>query len=234
MAYCKQCGAYIPDGQTKCLACGYDEAAQYSQATAKKDQSFYEKEREREEEKRRRQQEQSKKWAEEEYARRQREQQAQNASGDADGSFKERVRAEKARMDADAARRQANYGRNADTARNQTYSDTQYTYAYDYASRKGNKRKSQFWPKCASIFSYLYCGMFFFWPLLMNDEFAKFHGKQGLRLLALTMITFALDFTGIPGAVLSLFEIYCVIKGICNVAKGRMEPLPLIGKIFLK
>ena len=26
MAYCDKCGAYIPDGQTKCLACGYDEA----------------------------------------------------------------------------------------------------------------------------------------------------------------------------------------------------------------
>ena len=27
MAYCKSCGAYIPDGQTVCLACGYDENA---------------------------------------------------------------------------------------------------------------------------------------------------------------------------------------------------------------
>ena len=29
MAYCVRCGAYIPDGQSICLACGYDpEAAQ--------------------------------------------------------------------------------------------------------------------------------------------------------------------------------------------------------------
>ena len=28
MAYCKSCGAYIPDGQTACLACGYDESAE--------------------------------------------------------------------------------------------------------------------------------------------------------------------------------------------------------------
>ena len=27
MPYCKSCGAYIPDGQSKCLACGYDEEA---------------------------------------------------------------------------------------------------------------------------------------------------------------------------------------------------------------
>ena len=25
MAYCKKCGAYIPDGLSACLACGYDE-----------------------------------------------------------------------------------------------------------------------------------------------------------------------------------------------------------------
>ena len=26
MAYCKECGAYIPDGHSKCLACGFNEA----------------------------------------------------------------------------------------------------------------------------------------------------------------------------------------------------------------
>ena len=26
MAYCEKCGAYIPDGQSKCLACGFDGA----------------------------------------------------------------------------------------------------------------------------------------------------------------------------------------------------------------
>ena len=25
MAYCKNCGAYVPDGHTKCLACGRDQ-----------------------------------------------------------------------------------------------------------------------------------------------------------------------------------------------------------------
>ncbi len=28
MAYCNKCGAYIPDGLTACLACGYDENLQ--------------------------------------------------------------------------------------------------------------------------------------------------------------------------------------------------------------
>ena len=33
MAYCKSCGAYIPDGITACLACGYDEAAKAQESS---------------------------------------------------------------------------------------------------------------------------------------------------------------------------------------------------------
>ena len=56
MAYCSKCGAYIPDGMTRCLACGYDEYAEqtaaqyaykYDEAQAKKD---YEAERARKQE----------------------------------------------------------------------------------------------------------------------------------------------------------------------------------------
>ena len=31
MSYCKKCGAYIPDNQDVCLACGFDEAAEKRQ-----------------------------------------------------------------------------------------------------------------------------------------------------------------------------------------------------------
>ena len=34
MAYCKKCGAYIPDGQETCLACGYSEAAEKAKEKA--------------------------------------------------------------------------------------------------------------------------------------------------------------------------------------------------------
>ena len=33
MGYCTSCGAYIPDGQSKCLACGFDENAEKEQKT---------------------------------------------------------------------------------------------------------------------------------------------------------------------------------------------------------
>ena len=34
MAYCKSCGAYIPDGLNTCLACGFDEGAEKAAAAA--------------------------------------------------------------------------------------------------------------------------------------------------------------------------------------------------------
>ena len=35
MAYCVKCGAYIPDGQAVCLACGYDPEAERKAAEEK-------------------------------------------------------------------------------------------------------------------------------------------------------------------------------------------------------
>ena len=76
MSYCRNCGAYIPDGQTKCLACGLDESAESNQAAqsaqaqtgGRIDHSYLRKELE---EQRKRQQENSRKWAEAEFAQRQ-------------------------------------------------------------------------------------------------------------------------------------------------------------------
>ena len=80
MPYCKSCGAYIPDGQSKCLACGYDEeadrAAQQAAAAASAaavsatNYSYVDPElKEKLEEERRRKQEEHRRWAEEESAR---------------------------------------------------------------------------------------------------------------------------------------------------------------------
>ena len=77
MAYCGKCGAYIPDGQTVCLACGYDGEAEKPQSAAAEEASrdhYYsftnEELKQRLEEQRKRQQEQSRKWAEAEKQRR--------------------------------------------------------------------------------------------------------------------------------------------------------------------
>lgn len=79
MPYCDKCGAYIPDGQTVCLACGYDSEAEQKQetgsASAEETRSGYysftnEELKKKLEEQRKRQQEQSRKWAEAEKQRR--------------------------------------------------------------------------------------------------------------------------------------------------------------------
>lgn len=81
MAYCDRCGAYIPDGQLKCLACGYDpsaaqreeqqraSAAAYQQQKQAEEQRRQE-EKQRAEEERRRRMDDDRRWAEKEYARR--------------------------------------------------------------------------------------------------------------------------------------------------------------------
>ena len=87
MAYCKKCGAYIPDGLSACLACGYDEAAEQNAGSAaaareQENEDFrlkYEEERRRrqeDEERRRREQEERLKQQAEERARQQAEREA--------------------------------------------------------------------------------------------------------------------------------------------------------------
>ena len=83
MAYCVKCGAYIPDRETVCLACGYDRDAEKRQekteekksASAETTQENYysftnEELKKKLEEQRKKQQEQSRKWAEAEKQRR--------------------------------------------------------------------------------------------------------------------------------------------------------------------
>lgn len=83
MAYCKNCGAYVPDGHTKCLACGLDqnedENKEYSSGSAAQTdprqsrRPSQEEMRRQMEEQRKKQQEDSRRWAEAERQRRQRE-----------------------------------------------------------------------------------------------------------------------------------------------------------------
>lgn len=76
MAYCNECGAYIPDGQTVCLACGYDpsKVKTKEKKTASSGGFAYEFDtsalKEEIEKQKQRIKEESKKWAEEEKARR--------------------------------------------------------------------------------------------------------------------------------------------------------------------
>lgn len=77
MPYCEYCGAYIPEGQTVCLACGKGGKEQESGGNAAYEyapkQNSSDELKRKLEEQRRKQQEQSRRWAEAEYEQRQRQ-----------------------------------------------------------------------------------------------------------------------------------------------------------------
>ena len=212
MAYCKSCGAYIPDGQTACLACGYDEsAAQHkssgSAAAAAKapernttrssgkekykqvDSDFL---KQQLDEQRRRQQENSRKWAETEYAQRQKakEEQTRNFTNTSGRSGSDVYRTVRSAMNSD------------DTG------------------------------KIMAGLSYF--SVLFLLPYLFrsDDKFATYHAKQGMNLFAAGIIAdIAGKLLGI-GWFVWIVRLYMIFKGVSNVAKGEKKPLPYIGNII--
>lgn len=98
-----------------------------------------------------------------------------------------------------------------------------------------------------------YTGFLFFLPLLANDDKqeGKFHANQGLVTLILTVVLHVIGrvfgaLSGIPllgvligiagtifGIVAWTIEAAILIFGIVNSINGRMNPIPVIGKINL-
>ena len=206
MAYCKSCGAYIPDGQTVCLACGFDPAGEEKAAAAaaarapeqkKSGQQKYKQFdseflRQQLDEQRKRQQENSRKWAETEYAQRQRVKEEQernftNISG----------------------RSRSNY---SDTVRSAASSaDTSKLFAG------------------LSYFSFLFVLPYLF---KSDDKFATYHAKQGLNLFVAGIIgDIAGSFLGL-GWMVTLARLYMIFKGVGNAVNGKKEPLPYIGNML--
>ena len=202
MAYCNECGAYIPDGHTKCLACGYDaaEAEKKSKQESAQAQAYdykYEEPkrvntdflREQLEQQRKRQQENSRKWAETEKAQRERaKSQSRSYSSN-------------------------NATRSTDTKKYTTPSNVDSS-------------------KVLSALSYF--GILFVLPYLLcqNDDFAKFHAKQGMILFLAGIIAKTIaSILGLGWAV-SLAKIYFIYKGVTNVLNGKREPLPYIGTLI--
>lgn len=96
-----------------------------------------------------------------------------------------------------------------------------------------------------------YTGILFFLPLVANDnqQEGKFHANQGLVALILAVVLHVIGrvlgvFAGIPllgvliGIVGTIFgivawavQVAILIFGIVNSINGRMNPIPVIGKI---
>ena len=202
MAYCKRCGAYIPDGLSACLACGFDENSE-SAAAQSYEREQHEDLREQYEQERKKQQETSRKWAEQEYERRR----------------TARMRNEEDLFQRNEQRRQ--------TAREETKEQAKY---YAGQVRDGLGRVARSNNKLVAALSYL--SLLFLLPrfLCPEDEFARYHGRQGLTLFIFGVICDVISAMFPIGWLLSLFRLYCIYKGMSNALNGRMEPLPYIGK----
>lgn len=70
-------------------------------------------------------------------------------------------------------------------------------------------------------------------PLLTdakNDPFVKFHIKQGLVLLIVSIIAGFVSWIPVVGWVVALGVFIVWIIGLINAIGGKTEPLPIIGK----
>lgn len=206
MAYCEKCGAYIPDGQSKCLACGYDEAeAQGSSAHAYQQQ---EDPRAQAEERRRQRQEADRKWAETEQRRRNAEAELKRRAKDAEQKVQDFVNRRTAGTD---DWQESGGGR------------------FRMSSAGDGFKPPLGQSKILAALSYV--SILFLIPLLFaqEDEFARFHAKQGARLFICNAIGTVIGAIFPVGWILKLLFIYLMIVGIKNALNGREKPLPYIG-----
>ena len=190
--YCSKCGAYIPEGETVCVACGTD-ASRYqanagaagavaSAASSVADEEF----RKTLEKKQKEQQQKSKEWAEQAYV-----------------DYKE----------------------------HKAHSTSANTGGKPSAAKRTDGTVSPSASKLLAGLSYVSVLCFLPFILAPNDDFAKFHGKQGILLFALSVISDVLSkFSGLLGLALFLFRVYLIYKGVRNVVDGKKEYLPFIGQ----
>ena len=209
MAYCDKCGAYIPDGQSRCLACGYDPQVKSQQASggyayerswdAQEDARRREEERQRQKEERRQRREAVRRSAEAEFARRQQEKNWQEEQA---------------------------WSR----AHSHPYSREGQVNSSYTGGTSGRKVMSEGKNKILAALSYL--GVLFILPYLAcpEDRFARFHAKQGMLLFTFNILAGVLSKLTPVGWVFQLFNLYCIYKGMTGALAGSTEELPIIGK----
>ena len=208
MAYCDKCGAYIPDGQSKCLACGFDPAEEEKRAAQAARQQADQ--RAQAEQRRRERQEINKKWAESEQQHRRNMEELERRRKEAE----------------EKAKREAEQKKSADWQQTE-YGSFRFTNA--------DNRTGTFAGHSKLLAALSYVSILFLIPMLFaqEDEFARFHAKQGARLFVCNAIGSILGSIFSIGWVINLLLIYLMIVGIINALNDKWEALPYIGKFKL-
>ena len=228
MAYCKKCGAYIPIDETVCPACGYDpdeEAKKAEEARKKAEEEERlrrqaEERRARQEEARRREEERRKQQSQ--YSSGTQSQYASQHSGQSTAYQSQNTSQHAGQTWVPPWQQQQQQQQQSGFRPQNSFSD--YSDMRDEARESVDKQK-------LSILSYL--GPLWFIPLIArnNDDFARYHTKQGLALLIFNGLMTILGGETLA-ALGGMFSLFCMVKGIGNVLKGKKEPLPLIGRFF--
>ena len=226
MAYCDKCGAYIPDGQSKCLACGFDPAEEEKRAAQAARQQADQ--RAQAEQRRRERQEINKKWAESEQQRRRERQEINKKWVESEQQHRRNMEElERRRKEAEEkAKREAEQKKSADWQQTE-YGSFRFTNA--------DNRTGFFAGHNKLLAALSYVSILFLIPMLFaqEDEFARFHAKQGARLFICNAIGSILGSIFSIGWVINLLLIYLMIVGIINALNGKWEALPYIGKFKL-
>ena len=224
MAYCKKCGAYIPDGQTACLACGYDENAEggeYAYAYARSgerrqdtviDADYIEleedpiEERAEVEDRRAKRQEYNKTWAELEKRRRAQEREFRNRQQ------RERESGDEFNFRPDA------FGMNYDGKK-----------VADTVNRAAGEVTSRVFP----VLSYI--GPLCFVSLMLGkDRDSQFHARQGIKLFIGGIIGRIIGEMFGMGWLAWLLQAGLSVIGILNAVHGQRVKLPIVGDLFEK
>ena len=200
MAYCTNCGAYIPDGETVCISCGFDSASVPAGTPASTSASQA--------------------WA------------AQNggaAVASAPAEDLSAVLEQKHREQQAKSREWAE----------KVYAERKENQSHTTSGRTGGTPSAEKKPEGGASTGKLLAGLSYvsflcFLPFIFSsqsDDFARFHGKQGIVLFGATILIDIIGkISGFAGLARSILRLYLIYKGIRNVVEGKKEQLPWIGQ----
>jgi fumarate reductase subunit D len=85
--------------------------------------------------------------------------------------------------------------------------------------------------KLIALLSYLAVLLFFPLNFFRTDDFAQYHARQGVVMFILGIAVVFTLWIPVAGWVCLLAYVVIWVTGIINVLTGKMEPVPVIGKI---